>query len=79
MEQLKVNLNNKKYYSEDFIRGFECGVRRQFEVDKKEGKWIYIDEPIMGNPYGRYRCSECELEEPHETDYCPNCGARMDK
>lgn len=43
----------------------------------KEGEWIYIDEPIIGNPYGRYRCSECELEEPHKTNYCPNCGAKM--
>ena len=43
----------------------------------KEGEWIYIDEPIIGNPYGRYRCSECELEEPHETDFCPNCGCDM--
>lgn len=52
-------------------------VRKNRQVERAEGEWIYIDEPIIGNPYGRYRCSECELEEPHKTDYCPNCGARM--
>lgn len=47
------------------------------EQSSKVGEWIYIDEPIMGNPYGRYRCSRCEMEKPHETDYCPNCGVKM--
>ena len=43
MEQIKVNPNNKKYYSEDFIKGFECGVRRQFEADRKEGEFKNFD------------------------------------
>lgn len=36
MEKLKFNPSNKKYYSEEFIKGFECGVERQYEVDIKE-------------------------------------------
>ena len=83
MEQLKVNPNNKKYYSEDFIKGFECGAKRQFEADRKEGEWIedgYYD-------YLHYVCSNCGQEcgvqnngvatEPLCTNYCPNCGAKM--
>ena len=46
-------------------------------ADRPQGEWIYIDEPIIGNPYGRYKCSKCNLEEPFESDFCPNCGARM--
>ena len=46
-------------------------------ADRPQGEWIYIDEPIIGNPYGRYKCSECNLEEPFESDFCPHCGARM--
>ena len=46
-------------------------------ADRPQGEWIYIDEPIIGNPYGRYKCSECNFEEPFESDFCPNCGARM--
>jgi ATP-dependent Lon protease len=34
--KLEINPSNKKYYSEDFIKGFECGVERQFEKDKAE-------------------------------------------
>ena len=45
--------------------------------EPKHGAWIYIDEPMIGNPYGRYKCSECNLEEPFKSDYCPHCGARM--
>ena len=33
MNKLKFNPDNKKYYSEDFIKGFECGVERQFNAD----------------------------------------------
>lgn len=36
MTKLKFNPDNKKYYSEEFIKGFECGVERQFEADKSE-------------------------------------------
>ena len=46
MEKLKFNPNNKKYYSEDFIKGFECGVERQYEEDVVSIKEIIneIDE-----------------------------------
>ena len=33
--KLEINPNNRKYYSDDFIKGFECGVERQYEEDKK--------------------------------------------
>lgn len=36
MEKLKFNPDNKKYYSEEFIKGFECGVERQFNADMAE-------------------------------------------
>ena len=35
MELIKINSNNRPYYSDDFIKGFECGAKRQFEADKK--------------------------------------------
>lgn len=45
----------------------------------RHGRWIehkhfnhehYIDST--------YECSECNIEEPSPSDYCLNCGARMD-
>lgn len=26
----------------------------------------------------RYFCSNCKCEEDYQSDYCPNCGAKMD-
>lgn len=37
--KLEINPDNRKYYSDDFIKGFECGVDRQYEEDnKKKGR-----------------------------------------
>lgn len=41
----------------------------------KHGRWtkcadIYSD--------GDYECSECHKREWYDTNYCPNCGARME-
>jgi hypothetical protein len=46
MEKLKFNPGNKKYYSEEFIKGFECGVERQYAEDVVSIKQIIneIDE-----------------------------------
>ena len=67
---------NERYeeyvFHEGYRRGFEDG-----KADRPKGEWIYIDEPIIGNPYGRYKCSKCDLEEPFTSDFCPNCGADM--
>ena len=46
----------------------------------KHGRWIYDDEAYPGgNPYGHYECDQCGESAPHKTNYCPNCGARMDE
>lgn len=92
MRQLTINPNNRQYYSEDFIKGFNCGAHRQFEADKSDadrpqGKWIrdrYWSRGVgMGEEYGFfYKCSMCEYEvESGYTrcgfNYCPYCGADM--
>ena len=39
MKLIKVNPNNTAYYSDEFIKGFECGAKRQFEADMRaDGK-----------------------------------------
>lgn len=44
----------------------------------KRGRWVFTEKLILGNPYGSYKCSECMYHVPHEDNYCPNCGAKMD-
>ena len=47
----------------------------------KHGRWIEhkwaeeYDEKLISN----YECSECESWEREMTNYCPNCGAKMDE
>lgn len=74
MEKLKFNPNNKKYYSEEFIKGFECGVERQFNADMAENtaKWKLFDAYRL-----LYDCSNCGQQSINKYPYCPWCGARM--
>lgn len=48
MKQITINSNNEPYYSEDFIKGFNCGAQRQFEADISDAdrpqKWIPCSE-----------------------------------
>lgn len=47
MKQLMINPKNRQYYSEDFIKGFECGTQRQFEADKADiPTWIPCSERL---------------------------------
>lgn len=51
----------------------------------RHGKW---EKPTKKYPYWDWKCSECGCEEYRQRDskgeyrvmnYCPNCGAKMDK
>lgn len=79
MEKLKFNPGNKKYYSEEFIKGFECGVERQFNADKEQkiGRWISLDDFRGKYNENGFMCSECGEHIDFEENYCPNCGSRM--
>ena len=50
----------------------------------KHGRWIGIYEYCEKNGYVPsgmgiyYWCSECDKAEKKTSDFCPNCGARMD-
>ena len=47
MEQITFNPNNEPYYSDDFIKGFKCGAKRQFEADKADiPTWIPCSERL---------------------------------
>lgn len=48
------------------------------EPERKKGKWIpHEGGKFVGFPYMHYECSECRVFEPIETNFCPNCGAKM--
>lgn len=35
MNRLDINPNNEKYYSKEFMQGYKCGTRCQFDEDMK--------------------------------------------
>ena len=41
------------------------------------GRWIWNEEGEIGWEQF-YRCSNCGNKEYWESNFCPNCGARMD-
>lgn len=61
------------------IKEFGCMdfIARADVQEVKHGEWEYIGTDKMGNVF---RCSQCcgRIGLDKETDYCPNCGAKMD-
>ena len=50
------------------------------EQEPKRGKWTEhmwaeISEGLL---ISNYECSNCHMWERNDSDYCPNCGARME-
>ena len=55
---------------------FEERIKSLYDVEPvRHGRWI----ADLTNPYGmRYICSECGVGRQFKSDFCPNCGAKMD-
>lgn len=91
MKLVQVAEENKRYYTKEFIHGFNTGAKTQLEADKKEaerrGRWINGNEGIW-NAVILPKCSICgetfyemnvNINGEYPYNYCPNCGAKMDE
>lgn len=47
-------------------------------VPVRHGKWLSREEGVVYPFWERYTCSACG-KHADNTEYCPNCGARMDE
>lgn len=45
-------------------------------VEVKHGCWAKKRDPVLNKGY--HACSECKQWAFGKSDYCPNCGAKMD-
>lgn len=79
MRLVQVAEANKKYYSKDFIHGFNTGAKTQYEADSKEavrrGAWVGIDD----DPCEVWECDRCGniVERETQPNFCEECGADM--
>lgn len=44
---------------------------------RKKGKWIDETFKSWGLVFHPYKCDQCGEHSEADSDYCPNCGARM--
>lgn len=81
IKQITVNSINEALFSADFVKGFNCGAKRQFQADVEEiskerfkrptGKWVWDDK-------GYFHCDQCGKkpnDQTRATNFCPNCGS----
>lgn len=86
IDALSTKISNKSIpvYNECVSAGYACRGMTRYELSNNLGmcaKWEcgngYMDYNL-GCDVPTYRCSNCKCEEELTTDYCPNCGAKMD-
>lgn len=78
----KTDSNGEPYIHIDSVRSM---LKKAADVQPvKHGRWIDIYEWAKmhdSTPSGictYYWCSECQKEQEKKSNFCPNCGARMD-
>ena len=63
-------------FNQGYDLGYKEGKKRAKpqEQEPRKGKWI-----TKPHVYGVTYCSECDFElKIDDTNYCPNCGAKME-
>lgn len=55
------------------------------QMEQKKGKWIKVEKVFhtrfhsdQPDTYHEYRCTVCLKASDKATNYCPNCGAKME-
>ena len=86
-------LHEKSYYNDGrnsglFIAESIVSNLPSAQPERKKGKWMVWGGMDIPENHGRHKCSECgefalmRYEKPLRkevlSDFCPNCGARMD-
>lgn len=78
-----TRVDNPNYSESELDEAFFMAIEA-LQAEPKHGKWIEEKDGWYGGQ--GCRCSSCEYgysykayHEPYEFDFCPNCGAKMDK
>lgn len=83
IDALRAMQTYKLFAGDDLLLIDQAGAQTELmmlppaQPEWKRGKWeIYVISMLDGEGC---RCSECGLEGVPYWDFCPNCGARMEK
>lgn len=75
---VKVLDTNYGYVDEEKAEKVAERLMRSGLIREEEPqKWELLFDALDGTP--RYRCPTCKELERRKTNFCPNCGAKMDK
>ena len=83
--QAAIDAVNNAFDRETLLTGFvrSIAVRAirdmpSAQPEPKEGKWEQVSaQRYFTSASYFYRCSVCGENNPRNTKYCPNCGAKM--
>lgn len=65
-------------YKDEVYVALDMAIK-EFKQKPKKGHWV--KEVIETENDGiriSYKCSECEVNQPFEENFCPNCGVKME-
>ena len=81
-----ANVTFNKEQLEKIVKKAKTDILAQ--IERPQGEWIYTNKEDKEKGYGGY-CSNCKCDMPIfnedwkmkycETNFCPNCGAKMQK
>ena len=68
-------------FSDTYDKACIIGVLEELPSAEKTGRWVFIGEYICidGFMNSVWKCNQCGWKVVDDSNYCPNCGARMEE
>jgi uncharacterized OB-fold protein len=73
------NKELKKAVYDDFMEKMAELAKNVKSKHVKHGRWIFNAKDAIEMMFTLPKCSECGAESSDASNYCPNCGAKMDE
>ena len=83
---VKYLLSRKEDFLDDYGKGWSAGIGAASGICSEfpaadvapvvRGRWDLLDD--ASSKIVKWNCNKCNRISTRKTDYCPNCGARME-
>lgn len=85
-DQYIIDASGTVYGRRDYVTLNEIENAPTIEPEQKNGKWIKVEKVFhtrfhsdQPDTYHEYRCTGCLKASDKATNYCPNCGSKMEE